>query len=208
MSTSSPVTVLITSGPVMNMWEVVDHDHVVGQGGGVGRAAGGGADDRVNLRDDVVSVDVVAEDVRETWPGKRRTSWTSGAEARRREGAITTTISPFCSPRNRRASSPRLPRATSSWSLVSSRQTAAGGRERARRARAGSREGAAATRTRRRSRSICRTRSSSPGRRGRKPSNRHRSGGSAEATRAVVIAEGPGSTSTSRSRSMHSRISR
>ena len=39
---------------------------------------------------------------------------------------MTTTISPLTSPRKRRASSPSVPRATSSWSLVSSRQTAAG----------------------------------------------------------------------------------
>ncbi len=44
---------------------LVHHDHVVGQGGGVGRAAGGGAHDERNLRDDAGSVDVVAEDVRE-----------------------------------------------------------------------------------------------------------------------------------------------
>ena len=41
-------------------------------------------------------------------------------------GAITTTISPFTSSRKRRASSESVPRAISSWSLVSSRQTAAG----------------------------------------------------------------------------------
>ena len=63
---SSPVTVLMTSGPVMNMCRgLVHHDHVVGQGGGVGRAAGGRAHDEGDLRDDAGGVDVVAEDVRE-----------------------------------------------------------------------------------------------------------------------------------------------
>ena len=52
-----------------------------------------------------------------------------------------------------------------------------------------------------------RTRSSSPARRGRNPSKRHRWTGRPDATSAVVTADGPGRTSTSRSRFRQARIS-
>ena len=85
-----------------------------------------------------------------------------------------------------------MPRTTSSWSLVSSRQTAAG-RSGASAASARSESGSRRGDSKATTVSVdWSTRSSSPARRGRKPSNRHRSAGSPEATSAVVIAVGPG----------------
>ena len=76
---------------------------------------------------------------------------------------MTTTISPLTSSRKRRASSPSVPRATSSWSLVSSRQTAAG-RSGASAASARSESGRRRGDSKATTVSVdCRTRSSSPG---------------------------------------------
>ena len=62
--TSSPVTVRTTSGPVMNICEVlVDHDDEVGERGGVDVAAGGRAHDQRDLRDDAGRVHRAVEDL-------------------------------------------------------------------------------------------------------------------------------------------------
>ena len=106
---------------------------------------------------------------------------------------MTTTISPLTSSRKWRASSPSVPRATSSWSLVSSRQTAAsavGGKRGERRQR-----GRQPPRRLERDHGLGRARARARARRarrGRKPSKRQRSAGSPEATSAVVTADGPG----------------
>ena len=64
MPTSSPVTVLMTSGPVMNMWRgLVDHHGEVGDRGGVDRAARARAHDQRDLRDDAAGPDVAEEDL-------------------------------------------------------------------------------------------------------------------------------------------------
>ena len=84
-----------------------------------------------------------------------------------------------------------MPRATSSWSLVSSRQTAAG-RSGASAASAASEAGGGAGDSKATTVSAERsTRSSSPARLGRKPSKRQRSVGSPEATSAVGHRRGP-----------------
>ncbi len=63
-STSSPVTVLITSGPVMNMCEVsLTIEDEVGHRRRVDRAAGARAHDQADLRDHAGAADVAEEDV-------------------------------------------------------------------------------------------------------------------------------------------------
>ena len=105
-------------------------------------------------------------------------------------------------PARRRPPSPRArragPRRTSSWSLVSSRHTAA--RRSAPNASASaarlaaSRDGASKkTSVRRSPASSARRRIRSPGLRGRKPSNANRSVGSPDTASAVITALGPGS---------------
>ena len=65
MPTSSPVTVLMTSGPGdEHVRGLVHHHGEVGDGGGVDRAAGARAEDEADLRDDAGGVDVAAEDLR------------------------------------------------------------------------------------------------------------------------------------------------
>ena len=110
--------------------------------------------------------------------GRRRRRRCRGPRRGCREGAITTTISPFdvaaeLAGELAEACRGRPPRGA--WSARG--RPRRDGRERARRARAASRAGAAATRRRRRSRSTAGPARARPARRGRKPSKRQRSGG-------------------------------
>src|SRR5262249_35570898 len=142
------------------------------------------------------------------WPPASR-SETSAASAAA-SGAVLTTdappttsvSSPRTSPAAHVASSPRPPRRTCSYFLVSSRHTAAG------RAApnalaisdsvAASRCGASKnTSVRGSAANEARVRRRSPARRGRKPSKQNRSTGSPDTASAAVTADGPGSTVTS-----------